>query len=1009
LRTTTTTDVKSQSASAVPKGDNPFRNALALSRAYGRLEFERQCGFGYYEQRLAAGTLPKMPAESLETLPPPPLENESLLTDIYAFKNRLPCDDKPISAEERERRYLVFRWLSVAIETTNTRSQNPDSEKKSTRFVNKTPVMLAVRAFMVHLIRRDQVLHDELCARVSKWASWETSINRRCDQFRAELSNATVQAHAGGMSRFLARGVFLRRHHAYVGFDIEPNAPSNNLYQPETIPFMIAFQKALITHRKTVEYLEKRKVVKVMPRETPVVMRKLFDCMNFSRTSDPPLPQKAKDVLAEASSQGGDASGTGLPEVVPDPYIEIISPPTAPYTILPTIEVPGDDWSREDLDRRMIKPGLFPLRLFGVSTEIVHAINDTHMRYYEEGGDDKTFLSKFCESLAAYSVYEFEIVRAYCEIVNGHFGLYTFALPRYLVDHQQRALCNKYGFQKPDDIPANVHRSLMCRRCRRFAGFLVGPKGTCSNETAIGTDCVRAVRQSADDMIMERFIQRGRLLGIDEIDGARSMLSVLTKRARFTPTSSVYDTYCHDPLDLVRRKHYEEMGFYNAVELDDKGRAMIAYPADIHKRVIDADTGKERIVYNEESGRRRQTLLDKLFVNSEVFERKLRATGEELDDPRNREPSNCIDSHGVLILGITADQLRGEPLAPLNTVADDGTVQGEIKFRRQLRQFYSRMQGGLMLGHDLPPGEDNSGSLPVMACTDANRRLRAELKKTKALAAMRNKVAAAATPEDRRRLQDQYEIKRCRDANTLEDELRCSTERLVEFNRHGRALVISQQGRSVKPTELVIDCCGCGTSVYYSACQWSGDALVCHMCVSRKTNTMAESLQVTRSASTPVIVRVASLTLQKRLRSTACTTLPDECIDLGEPCVLPKCTRTRSATSEFVGRQVTCDTPGKERVGFVYFCAVHAKQYHSVIEAPYALTSSAVGVMLLNNKTNVVGGDVRAKNYLNQYILCSAELEAEQRRRIIEAKERKRAQAEQRRRAELSSVPNFGN
>jgi hypothetical protein len=1016
LRATTTTGTDrsnpapATSSSTPLKGDNAFRAAMALSRAYGRLEFERQAGFGYYEQRLASGTLPKMPAESTETLPPPPLDSESGLTDIYAYKNRLPCDEKPISAEERERRYLVFRWLSVAVETTNTRTQNTDSEKKSTRFVNKTPLMLALRTFMVYLIRRDQVLHNELCARVSKWASWETSINRRCDAFRAELSNATVAAHAGGMSRFMARGMFLRGHRAYAGFDIEPNAPSNNLYQPETLSFMIAFQKAMTAYRKTVEYLENRKVLKVMPRETPVVMRKLFDQMNYSRTQELQLPQKVQDLMADASlsQSGGDVSSTGIPEVVPHPYFEIISKPRPPYTILPTIEVPGDDWTREDLEQRMIKPGYFPLRLFGVSTETVHAINDTHMRYYEDGGDDKNFLTKFCESLAAFSVYEFEVVRAYCEIVNCYFGMYTFALPRYLVEHQQRALCNHHGFAEPKDIPANVHRSLLCRRCRRFAGFLVGPKGACSNESAIGTDCVRAVRQSTDDMVMERFLARGRLLGIDEIEGAKSMLAVLTKRAKFTPPTTVYDKYCHDPLDAVQRKKDEAIGFYKAVELDEKGKAMIAYPADIHKRVLDPETGKERSVYNEESGRRRQNLMDKLFDNAKRTEKDLRSTGKELDDPRNREPGNCIDRNGIFIPGITADQLRGEPLAPFNTVADEGTVQSEIKFRQQLRAMYSRMQGGLMIGHDLPTDANDRECLHVMACTCASRRLRAEQKKAKALASMRHKIAAAATPEDRARLQENYETKRCRDANTLEDELRCSTERLIEFNRHARGLVISQQGRSVKPTEFVLDCCGCGTSVYFSACQWSGDALVCHSCVSRKTNTLAETLHLTRKISMPVITRVAALPLAKRWRSTACTTLPDECIDLGEPCALPKCTRIKAASSPFVGRQVMCDTPGSERVGYVYFCGIHAKQYHSIIEAPYTLTSSAVGVMLLTNRTNVVGGDVRAKNYRDQYIMCSAELEDAQRRRIIEAKERKRAQAEQRRRAELSSVPDFG-
>lgn len=930
----TTTEAGSASSTAIVIDDDEseLRDAVALSNATSRLEFDRQCGYDYYELRRAAGMLPLVNNKQQEFV-----SSDINVTDVFAYRRIAECDRQMPTAVEMTRRNIVYSMLGTLIEYDSPRPTNDSSKTPppSKEYVFTNMLTQQIREFMFALLDRNRPMYNELCARV-QWRTWQHSVIAISDLLRGRLSDA-----------YSASSVpFLRRHHIHYRVGNETNAPTNNLYTTENQSFVTALHKVMAGVLQTPKFLGLR-VDYVAPREYGIMMAELLRFYNYPRSYSESSVIADSDELASTTTATGDEESRSNVGVTATPYIETITPALPPFSITLDNIVPPDDANEEWIQQNLVKQLLFPGRTFHMTTATIDEFNRVLMQYCNNDDDNDKLLATFAKSLAQTSVFQYMLVYYFVRAVDTYISIFTVPLPKHITDQQMRVMCLRYGCTDPAFVPRHAHYSYVCLSCRRFAGFLATAKRP-NMKFADGTGDVRTLDASEDQEVFRRVKERGRLLAPDELTGAQSMFEVFDYRAMQATTA--YDRFTRDKIDNAIDERRQEIGFYDAVVPFDP--------------------------WGEDTLPVETRIADELFASADEREAELAAA--PLPDWRLTDPIFAIDASGHVALGV---DLRHVPLPPIHAVAVDGTVESELYFHRRVRNIYDRLMGGrfLIMGQRIPTHDNR----PYSAQTDSKRQVRQELKKRKTQAATRDKNSTIMSDDERKHEADKLWRKCCRDVITLSQHIHCSNELMFSFRRIGEALVIAPRGRTQKTADIYVDCCGCGTSVQMSLVQTRGAWWFCPTCINDGTCMMWLNGGPEMGTLTGVVYmgensenapRDVQLSLASQLMSPNRSWLPDICVRQGDKCVHPRCRRFKMPGVSMVSREVVFDTHGKERVGYISICAVHQKMFPWIFTLPFMLTRSMLGVLLHDNKTTVSLDELRSTDYLATYMTRLADI-----------------------------------
>lgn len=928
--TATTQKTAPRAATASDDAASELQAAIALSNATARLELDRQCGYESYEQRRAAGKLPLVNGALQEFVAP-----ATSVTDVYAYRRIADCDRQMPSAVDLARRHLFFRQLSTLIEYDSMRpagdsTRAPPPPSKEYPFTST--LTQQIREFMFALLDDETPLRDELHARVP-WHPWQHSVVAISDLLRQRLSAAHAQ-DGGALP-------FNRRHEVHHRVSIESRAPTNNLYTTENASFVAPLHKAMTGVLQTPKFLEQR-VDRVAPREIRTAMNETLRFYNYPRCYADSAVGPECDELASTTTADDYDVDSAMPA-----FFERIDPPQPPFDIRLTKAMPPDGadeaWIQENLVRRL----LFPGRQFHLTADTIDAYNRAFMAYSRADDDNTRILTTLCWDIARVSVLQFMLLYYFVGAVDTYLSVYTVPLPRHIVDQQMRVMCARHGCTDPALVPRHARYSLVCLSCRRFAGFLATPKRP-NMQYAEGTADVRTLERADDQVMLDRIRERGRLLAPDEMTSATSMYEVFEHRALYT--NSVYDQYTLDALDRRIEEARRARGFYVAVTPYD--------------------------AWQDESLEQREAMMARLFESSLEREAELRATGQPLADWRCGDPVYALDATGRQ----SDDDLHGVPMPPLRPVATNGSLAAELEFHRRVRNTYDRLMGGahLLMGQRIPTPDNR----PYAAPTDSRRQIRQKLKNRKAQAAQRARVAQIANAIDRKRESDRLWRRCCRDVTTLVAHVHCSRELMYQVPLLGNALVIVPRGRTQKATEIIVDCCGCATSVLYSQVTMRGRWWFCPICMTDGTwiTWMNGGAGPNGGLAAPGDVvdaapREIELPLRDQLATPGRSWLPDACVRQGEKCAHPTCKRYKSPSMPMIAKEVVFDSHGKERTGYVSICRVHQRDW--MFTLPFVISRSMLGVLMHDGAGVVATDELRTTDYLATYMTRLSDIGAE--------------------------------
>lgn len=922
---TTTTAQSSDSKSApivIDDDETELQSALALANATARLEFDRNLGREYYEQRAAAGLLPTVDGVVQEFVAP-----DVSVTDIYAVRRIASCDRRALSPVELMRRRIIYRFLSTLITYDNPR---PNDQARfhapSKEFPFTSALTQHIREFMFHLLEIDKPLLDELTARV-QWRPWQRSVVANSDMLRARLSLVATQ-----------HGVpFTRQHRVFLAVSQDKDAPTNNLYKTENEPFTGPLLKAMTSYLQTPRCMTTTPVDYVVPREYYILMCELLRFWNYRYSYQDSALTPEFDELASTTTTADDDAAIQTTSTAP--YIETTSPPLAPFGYALTKAVPADDATDEWIDENIVRRLHFPGRLFHMTAATIDAYNSCYRSYAHDEDVDK-LLFTFAKNLATTSMFQFMLVLTFAQAVETHLSVMVLPLPAHIVQQQMRVMCARYRCIDPARVPRHAHYSLVCLSCKRYAGFVATAKrpNVCQAE---GTLDVRTLVSTDDIAVLDRVRRRGGLLAPNELDGAESMYKVFEHRALH---GAVYDKYVRDPLDRDGELERRARGDYNAYD--------------------------RREPWNPRTPADELTTVQRLYAAA----MQRRATAPPtLPDPRTTSTLYAIDADGCVVPPSIADgALPRGSLPPMRAVATDGQLESELLFNRQVRNLYDKLMGGnhFLYGHRLPTIDNR----PYLASADSRENTRHEFKKRKTNTTVKTRIDNNPNSIERKRDLERWQKRECRDVMSLCQRVNCSNELMFQFSRIGSALVINQRGRSKRSLEIIIDCCSCGTSVLFSTTVVRGDFYICPVCIANNSWIQwfgggEQSLVTLATVDMLAMSDVASrLTPSARLMSPGQSWLPDACVRQNEKCVYPNCLKQKQADTQMTYKEVVFDTPGKECIGYVAVCQQHIREYEWLLTFPFMMTRSMIGVLLHRGMKQVSIEELQNTDYLKIYM-----------------------------------------
>lgn len=944
--------------------ENDLWNALSLPNAVARLEHYKQCGVDYFFRCQAANLLPPIPADA--GFAHEPITSDTPITDTFAFRRRLPCDTRRVSPEEIERKRIVFRWLRAMIESDNQRTTADGSTTttQSEEFVFTGLVTAMVREFAFEMLIELEALHAELCAR-TRWGQWERVVIASNDSYREAISQFTT---------FAAPGAFFRNHRAWLTVENDASAPTNNLFKADPPPFMPTFHRAMTSVRQSRDYLM-RPVDIVAPREYGVVMLWALQFYSYPRSHDD-MAVNDDDTGDETLSTTSASDGASLEQINRMFRERIVDPPLPPFAITLAKDTPSG--SVDEMKKKFAKRALFPGGDFYMTTPVIDGFNSVHMNYLRNP-EDKKILPTFCNAIAAMSAFQFEVLWMFVDAVVTYTSVFTVPLPEPIVREQLVAACERNKCSDPAFLPPQTDRSLVCLKCRRFAGPVVDEKQTKTSMRAYGTENTRVfLGKTTEELVRERVVGRNyALLDPFQCSGARSMMKVFEERA--LTTSSFYEQhFTVDPIDATQEAARRAKGFYDAVTPTNPWTGIESLSA-------------------------RRSVIDALFESAEIAEKQLPVV---LHDSRLSDPAYRLDEDGNIVPpGVDMRGMR-QPL--IKPIGNEPGQLSERDFTHQVREEYDRLLGGnyLRVCHRLPTSDNRR----FIGMGDSTSQKRAQRKKISALAHTKAEITLAPTAALRAQAQKRFERRRGRDTLGLLRSVECEQSLPYEFSRIGNALVIVRPG---KPIEIYLNCCACGMSVSRSACVIRGYSYICPVCVARRNmpaKTIEEKLGqqnklgVTSGFGASNAGTSVQMTLRQQLMSPSLSMIHDESVPIGTRCSALKCTVDKQAKVMMYRKEVVSDVYGNEEVGYIALCKNHAAKNRWIFSTPFALTVSAIGVSMLNGRPSVSAAELRNVDFLPIFLTRSAEVDAESTLRAQEQKARKRAALEIKRREEAGLV-----
>ena len=981
----TATSSSAAAAALLARDDraSEIRAGFALANAISRLQMEQDRGLHHYQQCEAAGVLPR---DVNGTPAPAPVPPDTEISDVYALRHILPCDTRmPETLLGDE---IVFEFIHARSESI-TRARQAAQEglpPPSPHYVHQAVIVAALRAFLCNALRRHCCeLRRELCAR-TQWAEWESLISGMLNYMRRSLSlKCDEQGDAG------RPGVFLSN---YQSFNFIANGgktvPINNLYRNHPLPFSeiveLEIEKFLV-NRGGLD----RPADLVAPAEYEILLTESIRRLDYQRSYPTPnVAVMAERARAAATEMREDAAasttetslalgvgGGGASQQRPpaQPYVEWINrEPPPPFSILPTTHVPPDNATLEDIRRDYVARNLVPLCAFRATPQTVRLYNAVHHQYSTRQASAK-LVGLFVQQLAAISMFQLQIVRAFVRAVNKHCRVYTFPLPAFLERPVNMLLARAHRLSTPAALPPHACRSAVCTHCYRAAVFVETARKK-NMSTAIGTDRTKVVSMTVNQRAIDNVLLRGSLLAVDQLQPAKSLYAALNRRA-FRARTVLNDVFIDDPLERV-------LPPVSAVPTDEEA-------IDALSKILD----------------------DQLQLADDV----------EPSDRRRELPEYVC-------------RRRGEPAPVLRAIGAgaENPVRAMLEFDSATWLEYSRRTPTykLLLGHNIAT-EHRDARFDVVHVTDNPLNFKSEAKKeTKAresaaaAAAAGGADAAAAAAalviDPRKRALKERSGQKSRRGNVLSflTFKECSQSDVYQYDRrHG--LVVGK-ARVTPPVciDFYMCCCVCGVSVLRSDCTWRGALLTCKNCTNVQpvsSSTSSGLLDEQRSSSLSSTTTLGSdeagqrvpdddpvRALMRRCAAASSATLLDEQVPEGAQCVVPRCWVVKTPKERMCGKEVLLDTRvGAVRFGYVYVCARHAADRSWIFapSTPGVLTMSMLLNLCLQQRARITPADQAIDHlplYMDQMALSQragrAVTDAEALKRRQEKNEKRRAEVE---------------
>ena len=951
----------------------PFVSGAHASRTMTRMRFWKNCGDAYYEERLLAGVLPDSGVldKRGQALPPPrPRAPGVPITYKLAEKDRLPCDQVLPSERTMARNDILYQWITAWSSDSRAQAVNssksgaagwsgPQKRKKSgsvtggnnnapREYLFQSVVSLALREYIVFALERWlPALRHELAARV-RWSSWETTLQAFGDRLRQR-----IDARYAATAPQCAPGALLTDYSIYEWMTRAARAHAiNSLYVAKRQPFLSRLLHFFALQQERDAELD-RTVDAVLPRETGVLIWHALRHYNFRRTRpaiDSSRVPRARDSTVAAVDERDDAECTfeRYHELLLPPQIEFMIEPV-PIDALDNLPSDGqvdDAW----IERELVQKSRFPLGIFHIDDELLRRLADLRVRYHT--WPDDSMLQQFVESLGGRHprAYDFQLLRTYLTIVHTYQETRTFALPLHILRHQMRALRLSHCIPESEPVPQHLMRTLVCVGCARAATMFPADSAR-PNVMPFGTNNVRFVSQTDDDVVFERVRERGRALAANELHPTMSWSAVLHRRS--APDAPCYDAFC--------------------AESDEMPAGWLFEP--------------------EKHG-----LLPLGASEQQMHEhnQQLLRIGELMVPPSERVPKSpdaeLVDRRLTLRAAEHAERGAAWPPnadAPLNLVAVGRGKLGEIDFALQLDALVNERvahYGGLadgsrsfqLYGHSTA-GRD--ARFETLRLADKSPRYTAELKKIKANRQRTQAIERIGERAKRASNRKQHDVKQRRDADAMARYASCQRRQMFEVSLRGRALRaahldVNKSRRTDPPVapedDFIMACCDCLANARSVDLRPIGDRVVCMSCyraslacggaaarrIARSDTTTAAANAQPKAMSRSGTDRVRDSDRQARFSPSQIALCPHS-VPAREVCAIDRCKEVASAHSPFCAREVLDDlSVGNETYVYVFFCALHARFYDKFFAISRVVRFSAVRHAVANGQSELanVGG-----------------------------------------------------
>jgi hypothetical protein len=537
------------------------------------------------------------------------------------------------------------------------------------RFVNQDTVVNIIREYLVVNVERFLPhLHEEL-VRTTKWAQWQAGV--------VDCMNLMRDSPPSPSSAFK--------------MVLPKTVPSKFVYTIEKQSFIDALDTECISFLDTGR---RRRVLENVPdgSETPM---------------DAPLLPEVDHVLRTLVNRYRH---------------DVAAPP-----LMPTMRVPTNSMTDDDIQREFIDCGRVPLLLFHATPSVVSEYVAAAINYEKSPSPGVT------KALVYYlvkntSMYQLQLVHAFVRAQIDARNIRTFPLPTHIANAQARVVRTRLGLTDDSPIPLGALESFVCLQCREFRGVLIAANDDAPNELPMhGSENVAFASSSINQQVAERL----------RADGFPSWRRLLIEGRR------------HQTLF----KYYQENAF-----IDGDTRI---YPHD--PTLFDAppsalsDAQEWLVKYGTH---KKNTFTFDYDDSSSIPNTAAAAAVPEI--PRFPSPPPI-------------DQLITAPFVETNT------------HEEFLHRWQKRNGQPFVIGHR-PSDEDLAAGAPIVVWTCASKRYKNEERKTRQVASAMHRVSDSITEQERMTALRSANTRRRHDVRLFYERTLCSRLRVAAVSLLGMAL-----------------------------------------------------------------------------------------------------------------------------------------------------------------------------------------------------------------------------